>query len=227
MKRSEILTELQSRLNRIVNDSYEILCNKVVQNSISVPNEASLQLHFGTVLKQVGVLHEYSLTDGFKIELELPIELSECTAKSKGKARCDIYMELTNGKYSVYAAIELKHFKYSKTQEATTDNRFALLCDLENMEHYKEQYWEQDKKLLQCYAIVYTDNINYTKESNGKRKSSGMRAFDLKGEISGVYEYTKERKVNLKLRHNADWDSFSVLSKNKESISHNFLKITF
>jgi hypothetical protein len=47
------------RLEQIVEISYSILQNKIVGGAIDVPNEASMQMQFGVILKQVGQLYEF------------------------------------------------------------------------------------------------------------------------------------------------------------------------
>lgn len=60
---------LKERLTEIVNSSYWRLCN-IVSKNISVSNEASLQLHLGVILKQIGQLYEFEANDRFYIQLE-------------------------------------------------------------------------------------------------------------------------------------------------------------
>ena len=61
---------LKDRLREIVDISYRILCNKIVSKSISISNEASFQLQFGVILKQIGQLYEFDEKDRFYIQLE-------------------------------------------------------------------------------------------------------------------------------------------------------------
>ena len=151
---------LPKRMEQIISVSYDILCNKIANGSIIVQNEASLQMQFGVILKQVGQLYEFSDQDHFKIELETPREIEASTKSNRGQARCDISLRLFNDSDSIGAEIELKYFKYDKTQEAVTDNRFSVLMDLENLELYKKR-----EPRLMCYEFVYTDNKNYANPS--------------------------------------------------------------
>lgn len=195
---------LKERLKQIVDSSYVLLCNKIAGGTIKICNEASLQMQLGVILKQIGQLYEFEKDDRFSIELETwqPIE---STSKSKnGRARCDISLKLTNNKETQEAAIELKHFRHS-TNEAVTDNRFALLLDLENLEHYKA-----NNPNLLCYEIVYTDNENYTKINN----RSKIRITPI---ISGNIEPYCGRTITLQNNYSSVWDSYSH--------THHFLKI--
>ena len=67
---SNNVLSLKERLTEIVDISYRVLCNKIVSQSINIPNEASLQLQLGVILKQVGQLYEFSTEDRFTIQLE-------------------------------------------------------------------------------------------------------------------------------------------------------------
>ena len=109
-----------------------------MSKSISISNEASFQLQFGVILKQIGQLYEFDEKDRFYIQLE-DVQTIDVTQKSKhGRARCDIMLSLKNGKDEFSVAIELKYFKKAEG-ETITDNRFRILCDIENLENYKKE----------------------------------------------------------------------------------------
>lgn len=201
---------LTERLQEIVELSYRILCNKVAAGSIQIPNEASMQMQLGTILNWVGKLYELDKNDHIFVELESPKEIAE-TCKSKGKARCDIYVTLTNGNSKAAATIELKHLK-KDPNEAVTDNRFFVLQDLENLEQYKVN--EPD---LMCYEIVYTDNINHTINKAGLTVNIGDGATSPQ-----ELKYTQERKVVLQGHYTFLWDVYDNGSE-----KHCFLKLSF
>ena len=108
---------LPKRMEQIISVSYDILCNKIANGSIIVQNEASLQMQFGVILKQVGQLYEFSDQDHFKIELETPRDIEASTKSNRGQARSDISLRLFNDSDSIGAEIELKYFKYDKNVE--------------------------------------------------------------------------------------------------------------
>ena len=86
----------QERLEKIVDTAYEILCGKVASGSITIENEAALQLQFSVILEQLGRLYELALDDRFSISLEEVVILSQKTTKSPRDARCDIVLKLQN-----------------------------------------------------------------------------------------------------------------------------------
>lgn len=186
---------LPKRMEQIISVSYDILCNKIANGSIIVQNEASLQMQFGVILKQVGQLYEFSDQDHFKIELETPRDIEASTKSNRGQARSDISLRLFNDSDSIGAEIELKYFKYDKTQEAVTDNRFSVLMDLENLELYKKR-----EPRLMCYEFVYTDNKNYANPST----TSGIKLAPC---ITQSYTYGR-KTINLNACYEAEWTAY-------------------
>ena len=186
----------QERLKEIVKISYTILCNKIAYGNITIANEASLQMQFGVIIKQVGQLYEFAGTDRFSIELETIQTISPTTKSAKGQARCDISLRFSmNDNNTANAVIELKHFRYDKTSEAVADNRFAIMKDLENLEHYKDN----DSQLL-CYEILYTDNKNYASTNT----TAGIK---LAPTITQCFTY-RQQTVALKNNYVAEWSNY-------------------
>lgn len=185
----------QERLKEIVKISYSILCNKIAYGDIKIANEVSLQMQFGVILKQVGQLYEFAGTDRFSIELEAIQPISPTTKSSKGQARCDISLRFSmENNDTANAIIELKHFKYDKTSEAVADNRFAIMKDIENLEHYKEK----DTQLL-CYEILYTNNKNYANPAT----TAGIKLAPI---ITQEFTYCN-KTVKLKSAYVAEWSN--------------------
>lgn len=186
---------LKERMNKIVSISYDILRNKIISGGIIVPNEASFQLHFGVILKQVGQLFEFSDKDYFTIELETPQEIDSSVKTPNGKARCDISLSLSNADDSVSAVIELKHFKKKRADgknKPTTTNRFSIMKDIENLEKY-----QVNEPNMLCYEILYTDDKAYSNENT-------TATIKLVGKITQNHTYLGET-VNLKHDNKTEW----------------------
>ena len=220
MKKYAIPT-YKERLVEIINLSYRLLCNKVAGCEIVVNNEASLQHQLSLILKQIGQHFLFTPNDRFIIELEKDVLLKSPTNKSPNqKPRCDIWLKIedVNNKDSVAeAAIEIKCFKYSKGTEATTDNRYALLFDIENLEQYKKV----SEGPLLCYEMLYTNNPNYTKEDTNSeiKLAPSITQFaqrtitkKVKGELCSLLQ-----TVELDYVYVANWDHYDS--------QHYFLKI--
>ena len=211
----------RERLGEIVNLSYKILSHKIAVGSIKVYNEASMQLHLGVILRQLGTLYEFAEKDNFRIELEKTIILKNQTAKSSnGKARCDIWLELGNEYQKAFAVIELKYFKYSQDTEATTDNRFSLMLDIGNLEDYAKIYPN-----LLGYAMVYTNNENYTKDGTSTHSAIKLAPYITQSIKRRLTKKGKQVDIEVKLQHQyiANWVKFS--SSSEGDTGHYFLKI--
>lgn len=203
------ISPIKERLKEIVQISYNLLCNKIADGNICVHNEASLQMHLGVILKQVGHLYEFSKSDRFSVELETWREIEGTFKSKKGRARCDIQLKMANEHGSHEVAIELKYFR-RHINETITDNRFSILLDLENL----EQYQVNNPDLL-CFEIVYTDNENYTKIDNRSK-------IKITPKVSGNDEPYVGRTIKLRKTYDSIWDSYH--SKDDKH-GHHFLMI--
>ena len=203
------ISPIKERLKEIVQISYNLLCNKIADGNICVHNEASLQMHLGVILKQVGHLYEFSKSDRFSVELETWREIEGTFKSKKGRARCDIQLKMANEHGSHEVAIELKYFR-RHINETITDNRFSVLLDLENL----EQYQVNNPDLL-CFEIVYTDNENYTKIDNRSK-------IKITPKVSGNDEPYVGRTIKLRKTYDSIWDSYH--SKDDKH-GHHFLMI--
>ena len=190
------MEELQSRLKEIVELAYNLLGKKIVNGNIHVFNEASMQLHFGMILKTLGQLYEYSLDERIIVSLETPKEVTT-TKSPNGKAHCDIEMSVRNVKSNMEctAYIELKYLKKSPTA-AVTDERFSVWADVENLEAYI------DNSNNIGFAIVLTDEVNHTKDKANNKFCIGSGA-SMK---EGSHLYTKDRVVLIKNTYPLQWD---------------------
>lgn len=198
----------KERLKLIIDQAYYLLCNKIAGKEIVANNEASMQLQLGALIKSLGVLYEFSSIDHFHIELETPESISE-TAKSKNGARCDIKIAFYEGRQSTpkaQAYIELKYFKIPETissTEAITDNRFGVLMDIENLEHYQEELRVGNSAKPLCYEIVFAENSTYY---SAKRATE----YDIGDNITSESSYSYCGKtICLKHKYTFHWDKYS------------------
>lgn len=213
--------DFRERLREIVALAYKLFYLRTAHGLIKIENEASMQLQLGLIIKQLGELYLLSKEENFSIELEKWRILDEATPKSPNKrARCDIWLELGNKEETARAAIELKYFKYSQNTEATTDNRFSLLMDLKNVEQYQD-----DCANLIGYAIVYTNNENYTKSDNETHSTIKLAPLITQSSTRLLTKKKQPVEVSVELRHQyiADWVKFPSPTKKKSG--HYFVKI--
>ena len=217
---------LKDRLQEIVQTSYQLFCHKIVggmytfgnsplqekdnEKMCSLFNEASMQLVFGDILREVGRLFEYSYDDRFVIKREVPFELKAPTSKSEKNAIRDIVIVLSDGKNECSAAIEMKYLKNCGNNETTTNNRYSILQDIENLEHYTD--------VDMGFMLVYTDNPNYAAtNTNSKYKIGHLNTIDVKEEILIGNQHIK-RFVKLANKYTFKWDKFET-----EDDTHCFL----
>lgn len=188
---------LQNRLQEIVQTSYRLLCNKITGGLIEVDNEASLQMQFGVIMRTIGQLYEFSPKDRFSIVLEHVVRNENIqTWKSKGKARVDVMLTLTNGDETCTAVIEMKYFP--KTDgETITDNRFSMLADIENLETYIQLGIAN-----LGFFMLYTTNKNYMTDSRSMVKIGNEAA--ITGKI-----VSNNRTINLKSNYELQWDAYN------------------
>lgn len=194
----------QERLSKIVDTSFEIISEKTAKGLIQIDNEASFQLQFGMILKALGEMFAIAIGDKFDVIMEHNIA-GVNTCKSKGCARCDIFLTLTSGVNTANCVLELKYFP-KKKGETTTNNRFALLMDIENIEVYKAL-----KKCDSGYVIVCTTNKNY----EAKRTRSSIKIGDGCTLSPNNVTYNK-KTVKISGNYTFDWTNCK---------SHYFLKL--
>ncbi len=202
------ITTVQDRLNDVIKLSYNILCNKIAAGSIKVTNEASMQMQLGTILNQVGRLYEFKYSDHLTVAFDEPLTINPTVKSKNGNARCDIIVKLTDGSSTATAAIELKYLKGDGASVCTpvTNSRYAVLCDIQNLEQYKSIGTN-----MLCYEIVYTANPNYAKPNNCKFSLSDG------GYINSYFGVPTYPAVPLTNSYLIDWDCYSS--------KHYFLKV--
>ena len=206
--RNSIIPNHKERLRFIIDQAYFLLCNKIAGKEVVVNNEASMQLQLGALIKSLGALYEFSSSDHFHIELETPEAISE-TAKSKNGARCDIKLAFYEGRQTsprAQAFIELKYFKIphkDSSSEATTDSRFGVLMDIENLERYQDELRTDNSLKPLCYEIVFAENSTYY---SAKRTTS----YDISDNVESKKEYEYGGKsIHLKKTYLFRWDKYA------------------
>jgi len=111
------------RLTRILDESWEILMQRIATSRVTINKEASLQLHYSSILLSYGELFCVEPRETFTIELE----------SANGRKSIDITCALGETK----AAIELKCFRKASNRACDTD-MYDVWCDLERLLSYQE-----------------------------------------------------------------------------------------
>lgn len=197
----------QQRLAQIVDFAYERLREKIKGGRISVDNEASLQMQFGSILKTVGELFERSCKELFTIELEKAVLLPSGAFGKSGtkKAKIDIfcsYIDPDAGE-GESCAIELKYFKKENHREP--NNRYDVFADIANLERY-------GSIARQCFLIVGTDHSHYVSQEAYSRDTAD---FDFRNGVTytagfaAIYRTKKPYGAPIALQRSYafHWDS--------------------
>ena len=188
----------EARIKEIVSISTNILLHRIAVGDILFENEASMQLQLGVIIQNVGKLFEFSKDEHFSISLEHVEKILPTQKSPAGNARCDIWIELTANRKTCTCAIELKYFPKQK-DETVTENRFSILKDLENIEHYESADMG--------YQIVYTDNKNYTDSNTRSYINIG------EGQILTGKKESNGREVYLQKEYPIHWEIIECQGK--------------
>lgn len=93
------------RISWAIEFAWNITVNKIVNGEIKINKEASLQMHYSTILKSVLDLIKFAPNDRIEIELETSV-----IVQTK-QYIIDILISYTDGKISAKHSIELKCYK--------------------------------------------------------------------------------------------------------------------
>lgn len=156
--------------HEIIETAYKLLTHKLAFGGLITHNESAFQLELGHILKTLGQLYEFRLSDKFHLEFETFLPLKTTSIKSQSeRARVDILIRYQDGDHQTCAAIELKFFKKSNHREP--NNRYDVFKDLSNLELYKKNGIDI------CYFILATDHPHYY---NQIKYSDDTRDFDFR-----------------------------------------------
>lgn len=191
----------EERIRQIVEISYERLCRKMTGKRIKVENEASLQLHFSSILKTLGELYEETPDQRFNIELEKNVSLpdSEFVKSGTENAKVDIWLALEDaqGGERYACAIELKFFKRENQREP--NNRYDVFKDLHKLERYGDF-------VDTGFLLVATDHPHYI---NQREYSDNTSDFDFrhgsKYQAGTKLVYRTPRPYGLPIRLSNDY----------------------
>lgn len=171
-------------LQEVIDKAYTEWRQGIVAGEIPTTNERTIQVYLAYNILQQG--KQVEATESYKFTVRLEENMGKIhTNKTQGTARCDIIVALDGKGKSVRAAIEMKRLetKANAKNAATTDARFAVLADLENLEHYNA-----DLK----YEVAYADYAVFPhSQDDVKFNISNGKNTDKR------YEYKKKNKTNV------------------------------
>lgn len=200
--------ENQLRLTEeIIETGYRLLTHKLAFGGLTAQNESSFQLEFGHILKTLGQLYEFRLSDKFHLEFETYITFNETSFKSKSdRARVDLLIKYQDEDSITNAAVELKFFKKENHREP--NNRYDVFKDISNLELYKRHGIDI------CYFILATDHFHYYRQENYSPDTADFDFRDGRRYTKDtILKYKTERPYGEDISLNQDyvfsWDNIN------------------
>jgi hypothetical protein len=200
--------DIRKRMLSSVELAWEAFQSKVSSGLIDVNKEASMQLHFSSILS--GIVNLLTLDD----EEKFSIELETSFRNIKGKNReVDILYKWKKDDEVFRIAIELKCYREwsdkenGKRRGATDIFKKDVFEDIELVEEYcRAEYAD----LGLC--LVMTDYKGLVEPSESSRKSKAWKAYDVSPQSnmikSGTYEESiggKDCKIVIKNNYECRW----------------------
>lgn len=155
---------ISDRVTWAIDFAWSIAVDKIVNEEIKVNKEASLQLHYSSILKTVLDLIKFSPKDRIEIELE--------TTKKVGSKPyiIDILLSYTDGKISEKHSIELKCYKTITSSGGKRGASDLFMHGVYLDIYYSEIYLEHG---FADYAtcLILTDHSNFINPKSKKTKN--------------------------------------------------------
>ncbi len=160
---------ISDRVTWAIQFAWTITVDKIVNSEIKINKEASLQMHFSTILKTVLDLIKFSPTDRIEIELETTVKVG------KKPYIIDIFISYTDGVIAEKHSIELKCYKtisYSGGKRGAGDIfMYSVYLDL-----YYSVLYLANKIADRATCLILTDYENFI---NPKSKKTKNWTFDI------------------------------------------------
>lgn len=192
----------EQRLRRVLDESWDILSQRIATGRVRVNKEASLQLHYASIMLVHGELLCVELGETFTVELE----------SDEGDKNIDITCDLGGAR----AAVELKCFRKASNRPLDID-MYDVLRDLERLSTYTAFTVRK--------FICLTDNKAYVMGAHGGHAGSvSIRdgeqyqgGVPITPSWAGTWKdksrdrpLTLSKDVVFQWTQNADWYSLSI-----------------
>jgi hypothetical protein len=184
---------INDRVNWAVEFAWDITICKIVNGEIEVNKEASLQLHYSIILKNILELLKFSQEDRFEIKLETTEEID------KKSYIVDILLKYTDGTTSKKHSIELKCYKTLTSSGKPRGAQDIFMKDVYLDLYYSELYLKY-KCADYATCLILTDHSNFI---NPKTKKAKNWHYDISNGYSFTGGHFKTpiggKEVNFKL----------------------------
>lgn len=199
------LNQIDERIKWCVDFSWEICLKKIEMGEIKVDQEASLQLQYAYVLKQVLELAKFSPDERFDVELEKSFMIAT-TEKDSRKIIADVVINYNQKPKHI---IELK---YHKTFATSGDKRGAENIFMENVYkdlYYTELYVEKGQaEFTTCLVLTDFENLvnpKVKKTDAQKWKFDTSEGVTTKAQIYSINRGNTPFDFELKKQYKFKW----------------------
>ena len=216
MKQEKIIPlDVKSRVDIAINKAMNLYVNKLINNSLELYLEASFQLHYARILKDILNLYTLSSNERFQILLEYKIK-----SNTDNKAKyVDIVIKYTNDNSLFYYLIELKYKKI--TDSASDLGNIHSYVDMYNLDKLAKQ-----RNIDGAYFIFLTNLKTYINEpkkgvreelpmhdnskikANTPYKASGKTASKEMVKFPNGFIFSENHKIeytNFKINNDDYW----------------------
>jgi hypothetical protein len=192
-----------SQSEEIISLAWRLYINKVSSGLLNPRNEKMMQLQIAQIIQLLAPLYESRSGESYKIILEHPVRIADCTAI------IDIVIEHIIGGESSLTAIELKCFRlYSnnsdtKKRGAQNLGMYDYWADLENLEKYRQQL-----SFKAAYHLTVTDDPYYV---DGQHTGPQVKTYStnrIRTGVTGLLQgpvANRDGRILLRGSYNLPW----------------------
>lgn len=158
-----IPNEIDDKIKWAIDFAWNICLKKIQNQEIKVNKEASLQLQYANILKQVLDLAKFSIDERFEIELETSYFINN------KQIIADIVIEYNKEGLSKKHAIELKYYKTFASSGGKRGAADIFMCSVYKDLYYSELYiGSESVDFVTCLILTDYTNFIYPKSKNSK-----------------------------------------------------------
>lgn len=195
--------DIKSRLDQIINLSWQIFINQYINKKYEINLEAPFQLHFASILKQISDVYCFKKTEIISVNLEVKMEIDVKNYVDIVLSYCDFDTK-TEGKIP----IELKY--KTKNQGAVDEGAMHLFKDIYTIEKILKN--NENDTIPFGYFFCITDDHLYI---NPSRKGLRTVFATYHGYIiNNGFEY-KYLTIDTGVKFHKQYGSFTFLKEHQ------------
>lgn len=194
---------INERISWAVSFSWDICLLKIKDREISVNKEASLQLHFANILKNVLDLIKFNKAERYDVELE-----SNCLVNRKNLI-ADVIVKYSFESFKYVHVIELKFYKTYTAHGTKRGAQDIFMCEVYKDLFHCETYINSNFSNA-CTCLILTDFKNFIYPKSKQSKSWTYDISDQHETKIQLYDVAiggKENNFTLTKAHNFKWEN--------------------